>query len=297
MESNEQIFLRVVEAGSLKAAAEQMQTDPSSISRKMAALEKRLGVRLLQRSTRRSVPSEAGRRYYEGLRRLLAEQSALEASVSEEAEIPRGLLRVAAPVDFGARFVAPVLHALQQRFADLQIELLLGSRFENLLEQDIDVAIRIGRLPDSSLICRQLGRVPRVLVASPDYLARHGRPRVPSDLGRQEFIFYSQHQAHTPIELEGPGGIERIAVKGRFTVNSISAIRALVEAGQGIHLGPRWAFCQGLESGALEALLPEYTLEPYPLHALYTSRVFVPAKIRCFIDRMIESLAASDTAF
>lgn len=293
MDSGEQIFLRVVEAGSLKAAAEQLGADPSSVSRKVAALEARLGVKLLARSTRRSTPTEAGALYYEGLRRLLDEQAALEAQVAGEVDIPRGLLRVTAPVDFGALFVAPVLKQMQRDYPRLQVELLLGTRFADLGEEGIDVAVRIGQLPDSSLICRRLGEVPRVLVASRDYLARRGEPRRPRDLAEHEFIFYTRASAQAPIELTGPGGPEQVPVSGGFTVNSIAAIRELVEAGQGVHLGPVWAFREGLEAGRLLRLLPEWRLPAYPLHALYTSTSFVPAKIRQFIDRMAAGEARS----
>lgn len=288
METNEWIFLRVVEAGSIKAAADQLGTDPSSVSRKVAALEKRLGVKLLQRSTRRSSPTEAGSLYFQGMRRLVDEQAALEASVGGEIDQPRGVLRVAAPVDFGTRFVAPVLRTLQRDNPDLQVELRLGSRFEDLAEQGIDVAIRIGRLPDSSLICRRLGEVPRVLVASRGYLAERGAPTRPRDLANHEFVFYSPSQARSPVELMGPEGAERVMVSGHITVNSVTAICELVEAGQGIHHGPEWAFREGLEADRLVRVLPDYALEAFPVHALYVSTTFVPAKIRRFIDRMVE---------
>lgn len=288
METNESIFVRVVEAGSLKGAAEQVGADPSAVSRKVSALEKRLGVKLLQRSTVRSSPTEAGQRYYEGLRLLLDEQAALEARVAGEAEEPRGTLRVTAPTDFGAIFIVPVLEQLQARYSQLKVELLLGSHFEDIGSKGIDVAVRIGKLPDSGLICRKLGEVPRVLVASKAYLEQSGRPALPVDLAHHQFVFYSTRQARSPIELERDGVNYSVDVQGKFTVNNVTAIKKLVLQGKGIHLGPYWAFKDELKRGNLEILLPDFSLQAYPIHALYSATAYVPAKIRKFIDLMLE---------
>jgi len=163
-DTDERLFLRVVEAGSLKAAAAFLGKDASTLSRRVAALEERLGVKLLVRSTRRTTPTDAGQRYYEGLRDLVAQQEALEAEVSRTTETPHGQLRVTAPVDFGARFVVPVLARLQESAPDLVVECVLGSGYLDLAEHGLDVAVRVGKLPDSALIARRLGAVPRVLV-------------------------------------------------------------------------------------------------------------------------------------
>lgn len=292
-DSDERLFLRVVEAGSLKAAAEQLGTDPSTVSRRLASLEARLGVKLLQRSTRRSTPTDAGARYFDGLRRLVDQQEALEAEISGTVDTPRGRLRVTAPVDFGARFVVPVLAELQSQAPALEVELLLGSGFFDLVEKGIDVAIRIGQLRDSALVARKLGVVPRVLVAAPGYLERRGVPRVPADLEAHDFIFYAGSNADAPIELGGPAGdTTTVLVRGRFIVNSISGIRALVEAGRGLHLGPLWAFDEAIAAGRLEALLPDYGLRAYPLQAVYAPSPYVPAKTRAFIELMARRVQA-----
>ncbi|UUX49835.1 LysR family transcriptional regulator [Nisaea acidiphila] len=284
MDQSETTFLRVVEAGSLRAAAEQLGTDPSAISRRLASLESRLGVKLLTRSTRRSVPTEAGLQYYDGMRRLADEQLALEAKVSGQMELPSGLLRVAAPLDFGSLFIAPVLHDLISVFPALDVEMLLGSEFEQIAQQSIDVAVRIGKLPDSSLICRRLGEVPRVLVGATSYFEDRGIPARPADLRNHEFVFYARRQADAPVTFEGPCGREEVDVSGRFTVNSVSAVRSLVENGCGLHVGPLWAFKDGISDGRLKAILTDYQLDAYPIHVLYHSAGFVPAKVRRFID-------------
>ncbi|MEM8792221.1 MAG: LysR family transcriptional regulator [Pseudomonadota bacterium] len=294
LENNERLYLRVVEAGSLKAAAEQIHADPSAVSRKIAALEDRLGVKLLTRSTRRSVPTEAGAHYYEAMRVLLDQQAALEARIAGAADNPVGRLRVAAPVDFGATFVAPVLHRLHDANAGLQVELLLGSTFSDLVEQGIDVAIRIGRLPDSSLIARRLGAVRRVLVASRAYLEAEGAPEVPEDLAAHPFIFYRPEQMNTAFTMTREGRGHRVQMSGTFCVNSVSAIRDLVAAGKGLHLGPSWVFSEGIADGSIVPVLPEYELEAYPLHALYVPSLYVPAKVRAFIDLMAGTVRGNE---
>jgi DNA-binding transcriptional LysR family regulator len=282
---SERIFVRVVEAGSLKAAAGQLGTDASTVSRRVAALEARLGVKLLQRSTRRTSPTDAGARYHEGLRRLLDQEAALEAEVAGNADALRGRLRVTAAAEFGTRFVVPVVEALHREAPDLEIELLLGSAFVDLAEEGVDVAVRVGRLADSSLVARRLGVVPRVLVASPKYLRRHGTPRRPDDLAKHEMIFYARANARE-LDLGGPDGPVTARLNGRLTLNSVAGIRALVEAGRGIHLGPLWAFHDSIEAGRLHRLLPSWSLRAYPLHAVYPPSAYVPAKIRAFVDRM-----------
>ncbi len=287
-ELTDQLFVRVVEAGSLKAAAEQMGTDPSAVSRKLAALEARLGVKLLNRSTRRSTPTEAGQRYYEGLRRILDAKAALDADISGLVDTPTGRLTLAAPVDFGARFVAPVVASLQENYPDLHVDLRLGSGFADLAEQGIDVAVRIGRLPDSSLIARRLGSVPRVLVASRHYVDKRGQPRTATALAEHDFVFYRPGQRALEVSV----GDQSVQVQGRVSANSITAVKALVSAGCGLHLGPVWAFEEGLADGTLVSVLDDQALEAFPLHAVYTPSAFVPAKIRAFINAMAAAVKA-----
>ncbi|MEM8607858.1 MAG: LysR family transcriptional regulator [Myxococcota bacterium] len=293
IDSNETLFLRVVEAGSLKAAAEQIRANPSAVSRRIAALESRLGVRLLVRSTKRSVPTEAGTAYYDGMRKLVDQQEALESRVAGTVDKPTGKLRVTAPVEFGARFVAPVLSALQDSAPDLRVELLLGSGFWNLVEQGIDVAIRIGQLPDSSLVARQLGVVPRVVVASSEYVATHGAPTSPDELSSHPFVFYRPEQANTQFRMRKEGVETSVTMSGSFTVNSVHAIHEWVSAGRGLHFGPTWMFQDGLADGSIIALCPDYELDAFPLRAVYLPTPYLPAKVRTFIERMANAVASN----
>ena len=227
------------------------------------------------------------------MRALIEQQSVLEARIAGLVDTPRGKLRVTAPVDFGAAFVAPVLSELQEQAPDLNVELLLGSTFSDLVEQGIDVAIRIGRLPDSSLIARRLGSVPRVIVASSDYVQRNGAPMTPQEAERHPFIIYRPEQNNSGIKMHRGGKHFTMPMSGNLTVNSVSAIRELVCAGKGLHMGPEWVFQDELADGSLVQLLPEFELEAFPLHAVYVSTSYVPAKIRAFIDLMIRSMRAS----
>lgn len=288
------LFLRVVEAGSFKAAAEQMSVDASAVSRGIAALETRLGVRLLQRSTRRSIPTEAGERYFAGLRRIIDEQLALEGEVAGLTQTPSGRLRIAAPVDFGARYVAPVVAGTHEDYPDLAIDLVLGSRFADLIEGGIDIAVRIGDLPDSSLIAKGVGAVPRMVAASAAYIAANGRPDCPADLAGHPFIFYGSAHRELTIAFGREGREETVTVRGRITANSVTAIRRFVSEGCGMHLGPVWAFEDGLADGSIVRVLPSYDLKAFPLHLVYAASDFLPAKVRTFIDRF--AATAAETA-
>lgn len=287
---NEQLFVRVVEMGSLKAAADEIGANPSAISRRIAALEKRLGARLIQRSTKGSRPTEAGLCYYEGMRRLIDAQAALEEDVAGLVDHPKGQLRVTAPVDFGARFVVPVLADFQNEASGLMIDLYLGSGFTNLVEEGIDVAIRVGELPASNMTIKRLGAVRRAIVASRDYLERYAAPVSPSDLEKHPFIFYHPGQRELSFDIKIDNNAERITVRGTFTANNITAIRKLISLGHGLHLGPVWAFEQELADGSFVQLLPDYSLQAFPLHALYKPTPLVPAKLRQFIDRMAKAV-------
>ncbi len=282
MISVEQLFLQVVESGSFKKAAEQLNYESSSISRKIAALEDRLEVKLLRRSTQHTTPTELGQQYYERLRGLINEKMALEEEISSGVNRLRGKLRIAAPVDFGTRFVVPVLHQMQQQAPELVVELLLGSHFENLLEQNLDAAVRIGVLPDSTLIAKKLGENARVLVASPSYLAERGVPETVEQLALHNFVLYSPIQPRSHIEFVDGSHFPFSKIHSNITVNSLSAVRYLVLEGVGIHLGPLWAFKEDLASKRLIQVLPDCPLHSFPIHVVYLTKSYLPFKIKEF---------------
>lgn len=291
-DSDERVFLRVVEAGSLKAAAEQLGHDPSAISRRLAALEHRLGQQLLRRSTRGSQPTEAGARYYEGLGALVDQQDALEAAVAGAGDDPQGLLRVSAPPEFGVRFVVPVLERLSDEHEALRVELALGTGFADLHLEDIDVAIRIGHLRDSALTARRLGVVPRVIAAAPRYLRKHGTPKTLHDLADHDMLGYRAASRVHLLRCTSPDGQAReLRTQPRFTVNAMNTLVRMVEAGKGIYYGPIWAVANALQKRRVRPLLEDHALDALPVHAVYRDRRYLPAKTRVFIDAIAGALA------
>lgn len=291
MDTSKLYFIRVVEAGSFRQAAMHLNVEPSTVSRKVASLEQRLNVQLLNRSPQSSTPTELGWEYYERLSTLMLEQTALDDEISQGVSHVKGTIHITAPVDFGTQFVVPVCQKLQQQFPNLNVELKLGSEFRELSTANLDVAVRIGQLPDSTLIAKKVGEVARVLVASPEYLARYGQPKTPNCLLEHRFIFYSSDQRNKLIQFSDGSQIPYKQLAVPFTVNSVTAIRQLVIAGQGIHLGPFWFFREAIEQGLVIPLLSDYPLRSYPVQCVYTSRHYLPIKAREFIKLMSEHLA------
>lgn len=288
----EQAFLHVVEAGSFKKAAEHLHIEPSSLSRKIAALEERLSIKLLYRSTSRTQPTEAGQSYYKGLRQIVDEQMALEEIITSGATTMKGRLRISSTVDLGEKFIIPVANAMQKKAPELSFELILGSDLVGLGEEHLDVAIRIGSLPDSSLIARRLGDISRVLVASPKYLKQQGYPQMPDDLADHHFVLYTQ--AKSDIEFLNGTRFPHTAINSKFSVNSLQAIHTLVRGDAGINWGPLWLYQDDLNSGKLVRLLPDFPTVGFSIYAVYLARAFLPKKTHLFIQRLSEEISQYD---
>ncbi|MEO1080327.1 MAG: LysR family transcriptional regulator [Pseudomonadota bacterium] len=289
------LFLRIVEAGSLKAAAEGMETDPATVTRRLAALETRLGVQLLQRARSGSTTTEAGELYYEGMRQLLDSVDGLEEDIAGFAQTPRGFLRVSCPVDLGARFVTHWLIELQRRHEGLEIELLLSDEYVDLAGQNIDVALRIGQLSDSALIARRLGVMPLMIVGAPRYLEQQGHPTSLRELAECTFVLYSWMQFGRSVALvDGAGAKSKLQLKSRLSINNVGAIREAVLGGAGLHIGPEWIFAEDLRSGALEIAAPELRVPATSISAVYRQGPFVPAKTRAVLDCFLEKMPTVD---
>lgn len=289
----ERSFLGVVETGSLSAAARLLGTDVSTVSRRLAALEQRLGVKLMERGQRNSRPTAAGLRYFEGLRRLVDEQDALVADVRGEASTPSGLLRVSAPVNLGERHVARWLLEFQRQWPKVSIELLLDDRYVDLRATGVDLALRIGPLADSSLHARPLGRMALGLFASPDYLAARGRPSKPEQLREHMFVLFSYMQAGDRLRLNHADGRRaEVTMQSSFAVNNVGAIERVVAAGAGIHAGPWWLFGDAVLNGGLESVLPEWAPERAPVHAIHGFGRRVPAKVALLIEHLGQHVSA-----
>ncbi len=284
-------FQRVVELGSIRAAALEAGVEPSSISRTLTRLEARLKTQLLDRAHGRAKATPAGMRYYEQMRSLLAQIAAVESDVSGDAEQPKGVLKVNAPIGFGDQFVARWLLEFASANPSVDVQLTLSSQYVDLRAEGVDLAVRIGRLPDSSLKASKLADVPRVLVASPDYIARAGIPAVPEDLANHEHVFFAPAHRGVPLRLRGPDGeMHSVERRGRVTVNAIHAVRDAVETGFGIHAGPRWAFQASIDAGRVVELLPEYAMPSLPMQAVWSPAVLLPARIRRCVDFLRQSV-------
>ncbi len=286
------LFLRIVETGSLRAAAADLRTDPSNVSRRLTQLEKRLGVRLIKRSRVRSVPTDAGHAYYQRLKELLQQIAALEQDIAGTADEPRGVLRVAAPIDFGAIYIGPWLRELTARAPRLSVELMLSDAYVDLNAQGIDVAIRIGKLQDSAAIARHLGVMPMAIVGSPNYLEQRGIPAAPEELTAHDFVLFSDLQAGAELALtHRDGRVHRVQCASRFAVNHLGGAGRVVEAGGGLHAGPLWYFAQAIAAGRLCRVLEAWSPPSYPLHALYQPSPYMAAKVRHFVDFVAERAA------
>lgn len=285
------VFRRVAETGSFSAVARQTGLSQPTVSKHIAALEQRLGTKLISRSTRQLKLTDAGREYYERCISILDELAETEAGLSHQQSQPTGTLRVNAPVSFGRLQIVPRLWKFLAQYPDLQLELIMDDHQVDLVKEGVDMTIRVGALADSSLIARKIGDSPRVTVASPEYLAAKGEPRTPQDLKQHECIVYTLLSTRNAWHFTGPRGKETVRVRGRFSTNNPDAIREAVLAGMGIAVTPTWLIGNCVEQGRLKVLLADYTPTPFEIHALYPERRFVPAKVRCFINYLREEFA------
>lgn len=283
------VFVRVVDVGGFSAAARTLGLSKSAVSKQISRLEARLGIRLLNRTTRRLSLTEAGALFYEGCQRMVAEAEAAEAAVTHLAAAPRGTLRVNAPVSFAMLHLAPILPELMESCPELSVDLTLNDRLVELVEEGYDVAVRIGRLADSSLIARRLAPARSVICAAPDYLARHGAPRRPEDLAGHNCLLYSYHSERSLWRFAGPSGTTSVRVAGRLQANNGDALRAALLAGAGIGRLPTFIVGDDLRAGRLLRLLPDWPLgEDAAVHAVYPAGRALSPKIRVFVDFLAE---------
>lgn len=279
-----QTFVRIVQAGSLTAAAQARDTSLTSVVRSLSALERTLGVRLLNRTTRRIALTDEGRDYFERCQRVLAEVEEAEAALSARRIAPAGRLAITAPVMFGRLHVAPVVTAFLTAHSEVRVELLLLDRVVDLLEEGLDLAVRIGHLRDSSLVALPLGSTHRMTCASPRYLRRHGMPRVPADLARHRCIRFTglTPGAEWGYELEGRS--VAVPVSGVFATNQIdAALDACIEGlGCGVFLG--YQVADALAAGKLKRILRDYEPAPVPVSLVYPHTKLMSSRVRAFID-------------
>ncbi|MDI3514783.1 MAG: hypothetical protein PWP40_2012 [Rhodocyclaceae bacterium] len=286
-----QTFCAVVDAGSFVSAADALGLSKAAASRYVSELERRLGVRLLHRTTRRLSLTEDGERFYARSRELLAGLEEAEAELHSRSGAARGLLRVNAPVTFGIRHLAQLWGPFCELHPQVRLEVTLSDRTVDLVEEGFDMAIRIAALPSSTLVCRQLARTRIVLCASPRYLAAHGTPQEPADLARHAVIAYSYWSGGDEWPFEGPDGRVSVRTKPSMHTNSGDTCRAMALAGQGIILQPGFLVADDLAAGTLVELMPAYRSVTLGIYALYPTRKFVPPKVRALVEFLAEHFA------
>lgn len=279
-------FARVVEAHSFSAAAERLGTSKSAVSAQVRRLEARMGVRLLNRTTRRLSLTEAGAACYRHCARLLAEAEAAEQAVSAFHGEPRGTLRISAPDTFGWMHVAPALGAFAARYPGLTLDLSLSAKRVDLIDERVDLAIRIGALPDSSYVTRRLAPSRIIVCAAPAYLASHGALRDPNDLARHNCFRFTPLGWGVEWRLRDPKGPLRVQIGGTFVTDSGEALREAALAGIGVALMPSWMVGDELRSGALVQVLERWTPPPVPIQAVYPSNRQTASKVRVFVDHL-----------
>lgn len=281
-------FVRVVEAGSISQAAEQLGLAKSGVSRRLAELEKRLGVRLLNRTTRRSSLTEAGRRYYEGAVRLLADVAELDALVADSESALEGRLRLAAPLSFGLQHLTPAIEEFTRRHPAVMIDIDFSDRQVDLVAQGIDLAVRIAELRDSSLQARHICPIRLMLCASPDYLDRTGVPQSPDELADRRMLHYDIGGGNVLRLADGHGGEQPVPIRPRLVANNGDFLRDLAIAGQGIVLTPSFISWRAVARGALVPLLQPHWPTPLNAYAVYPQTRYLSRRARTFIDFLAE---------
>ncbi|MBN8534407.1 MAG: LysR family transcriptional regulator [Rhizobiales bacterium] len=280
-----QTFLRVVEAGSFTAIANERNTSQPTISRHIAALEDHLGCLLFHRTTRSLTLTDDGRQFYEQARVALDAVASAESAVGKRKGKPTGRLKLSCAVVMGRLQILPRLPRFLARYPDVEVDLSMSDGFTDLVEEGIDLAIRVGELTDPGLIARRIGTTRRVVAATPEYLARKGEPRTPAELADHDCIIYSRLATGANWPFMTAEGTTSIAVKGRLHVNNTEGVRAAVLNGVGIGILPLWHFVdREIETGKVKVLLTKFETKSHPINAVYPSRRHLSLKVRAMID-------------
>ena len=285
------VFRRVVEAESFSAVARETNMSQSTVSKHIASLEERLDTKLLNRSTRSLKLTEAGKEYYHHCIRILSDFQEAEASVGKGKIDPTGTLRISTSAAFGRTCILPYLSEFLSTYPDINIDLIFNDDYIDLVKEGIDLAIRIGPLEDSSLIARKIGSSPRVVVASPEYLVNHGRPKKPADLIKHDCLFYTLQKSPDLWYFNSKQeGDESIRVNSRLKASSPDAICDATLEGLGISILGEWYVRKHIQKGKLKVILPDYKPTTFDIHAVYPERRFVPQKVKRMIEFLTEKI-------
>ncbi len=284
-----QAFVAVAERQSFASAARKLKLSPSAITRLVAALEERLGARLLQRTTRSVTLTDAGTRYLERARRILADVEEAEHAAESERTRPSGRLVMSAPVGFGRLHVSPVMSAYLKRYSDVAGELRLEDRVVSLVEDGVDLAVRIGELADSSLVARQVGTMRRIVVASPAYLKARGEPKTPAAIASHDTIQFGASAGLADWRFVEAGKDIRVATAPRFVTNSSDAAIQYAVDGGGLTRVLAYQAAAALKTGKVKIVLGKFEQRPQPIHIVYPTSRLLSAKVRAFIDLVTET--------
>jgi DNA-binding transcriptional LysR family regulator len=286
------VFLAILDAGSLARAGVRLGRSPAAVTRGLATLEARAGVRLVERTTRKLAPTEAGARLADQARRVLADYAAALSAETETGPL-RGRIGVTAPLVFGRRHVTPVVTAFLDAQPETSVELRLSDRYLDLIDEHLDVAVRIGALADSSLVARKVGEVRRVLVAAPSYLARAGAPETPADVARHQTVLTGDRPQGAEWRFRRPDGRElSVRIAPRLTVSDVDATLAAARDGHGLAWALSYQVADDLAEGRLVRLLTDYELAPLPVQLVTPSLRLAPARVRAFVDHAAATLSA-----
>lgn len=282
------VFVAVADQQGFAPAARKLGLSTSAVTRMVAALEDKVGARLLQRTTRSVTLTDVGTRYLERARRILADIEEAEASTRAERTQPSGRLVISAPLVFGRLHVRPLVTAYLERYPDVSAELRLSDRMINLVEDGIDIAVRVGELADSTLVARHIGDMRRLTVASPDYLKRRGMPQTPLDLAGHDLIQFTSTSSLSDWRFVDNGREVRVPRTSRFATNSADAAIQHAEQGGGVALVLAYQAADAIAHGRLQVLLGDYEPPPSPIHLVYPTSRLLSAKVRAFVDTVVE---------
>lgn len=281
------MFAKVVEARSFTATAELLGVSQAQVSKEISRLEKALGARLLNRTTRRLSLTEVGGAFYEHCKRIVEELEGAKASVASHYAEPVGLLRVTTPVAFGINHIAPGISDLVERYPKLQVDLMLNDRLVNLAEEGFDIAVRIVKQPQATLVARQLAPIRWAVCAAPAYFARHGRPSRVAELAEHNCLLYPQISSNNQWEFRRDGQSFAVTIAGNFVANSGEALREAAIGGLGIVMLPTFMIGEELKSGRLQQVLSDYDVPASMAYAVYLPNRYLSPKVRAFIDFFI----------
>lgn len=284
----DRMFAAVMETGSFTAAADRLDTTSGQASKLVSRLETSLGVRLLNRTTRAVSPTEAGQAYFDRLRPLLDEFDNLDAAVRDVTQTPRGRLRLTAPLTFGGLELTPILNDFALRWPEIALEVNFSDRVVNLVDEGFDMAIRIGRSEDSTMIARKLYEVRIIVVAAPDWLRAHGEPQTPPEVATNACILDTNFRDAERWPFRMDGKLLAVPVQGRLRYSNAEACLSAAEAGLGLACVPSFVAGDALRAGRVRQVLQEFEPEPYGIHALYPHSRHLAAKVRVLVDFLAE---------